>query len=722
MTGFPTAPLIRRAGVRAAYRDAWGGRRHAVPEVVAAVMAALGLPIDTPAAVEASRRRLIARRWHRVLPPVVMAVEDVAGAVSVPLTLAATRSGVVLSWTLRAETGETRSGSVRVDSLPVIAARRIDGIRHETRRFVLPVAPPLGYHDVALDGLGDHPGTTTRLIVVPAVAFLPPGLVEGARRWGFSIQLYGLRSARNFGVGDFSDLAAFAEASARLGAAVVGLNPLHQRFPANPAHASPYAPSHRAFLDTAAIDPAAIDGFAGAAEIDAIRADPAFRATLARARAADLVDYPAVSKLKRPLFEALHRAFRASGDGAARPAFEAFRRSGGASLETYCRYEVLAERFADRGGWPAWPEPFHDPAAAAARAVATEAPESVEFYAWLQWQADRQLARAAKCAAASGMVPGLYRDLALGADGGGAETWANRALIATGASLGAPPDDWNRLGQDWGLPPYGPQALRDAAYAPFIETVRANMRHAGALRVDHVMSLLRLYWIPRGARADEGCYVRYRFDELAGIVALESRRARTMVVGEDLGTVPRGFRERLARAGILSYRLLFFEQEAPSVYRKPTHYPRQATVTVSTHDLATLAAWWRGEDIVLRATLGLFPDAETAARILDQRWRDRSGLIEALRREALIGPHEPEDDALTPSVMRAVHLFLARTPSMLMSVHLGDILGETAQINVPGTTDQHPNWRRKFEPAVETLESDESVRRVAAEIGATRAE
>ncbi|MGE3931870.1 MAG: 4-alpha-glucanotransferase [Rhodospirillaceae bacterium] len=703
------AQLCHAAGVTPDYRDAWDRPQSSPAEVVRAVLGAMGLPAADDDQAAASLRALEERPWRRPLPPVLVLRSD--SPIVLPLSIPAALGGVVLAWTLRTEDGGSRFGSVRIDSLPVEGTREIDGATVERRRFELPVTPPLGYHRVGLDGLGI--AVEAALIVVPHAAYLPPAAEDGARLWGLAIQLYGLRSARNWGVGDFSDLAAFADAAGGLGASFVGLNPLHERFPTNPAHASPYAPSHRGFLDVLSIDPSAIEGYAGCA---AAQPD---EGRLAALRAAGLVDFPGVAAAKLPALEALYRAGlpRWSAD----PDFARFRAERGAALDRLCLFEALAERFRDRGGWPAWPPEFRDPESPAVRAFAAEAADRIGYHAWLQWQADRQLGAAAARARAAGMPVGLYRDLALGADGGGAETWACQAAYAKAVSTGAPPDDWNRLGQDWGLPPFDPLALREAAYAPFVATVRANMRHAGALRIDHVMSLMRLYWLPHGVRADAGCYVRYPFEDLLGIVALESVRARCMVIGEDLGTVPPEIRTALAEARVLSYRLAIFEMDGPSHYKPPEHYPRGAMVTISTHDLATLPAYWRSIDIDVRDRLGLFPDAAVAADVRSQRLRDRAGLVQALKQAGLLAPDHPDaPEEATPALVEALHAFLARTPAILFAVDLADLVGEVAQVNVPGTTDQHPNWRRKIDPPVEAVASHPVIAGMAAVIGRDR--
>jgi 4-alpha-glucanotransferase len=538
-------------------------------------------------------------------------------------------------------------------------------------------------------------GTDRADFEVPTAA-TPCGYMPERRMWGISVQLYGLRSARNWGIGDFSDLARMARLAARLGADAVGINPVHAQFPGDPRRFSPYGPSDRRFLDIAYIDVEAIEGF-----------EPPMRPALEAARAAELVDYAAVSAAKRPVLERLYQTFRARGGS---EAFRSFTVERGDMLRKFATFEALSEHFGAARTWRSWPIELQDAHGAAVDAFAAQHPERIEFFAWLQFVADAQLAAAARAAKDAGMQIGLYHDLALGADADGAEAWVNRRLMADGMRIGAPPDDWNQLGQNWGLPAYNPIALREAGYAPFTAVLHAAMRHAGALRIDHAMSLERLYWIPEGAQPDDGGYVRYPVGDLIALVARESAARRCVVIGEDLGTLPEGFDRRMRDAAILSYRLLYFSQTPDGEFLSPGEYPAEALVAASTHDLATLPGFFHGHDLDVRHALGLFasPDAEADARA--RREREFAALRRAFEREGIV-----HDD-----IVEAAYRFLARTPSRLLLMQIEDVLGMEEQANLPGTTTEHPNWRRKLSADLDALETHPRLAAIAATIAGER--
>jgi (1->4)-alpha-D-glucan 1-alpha-D-glucosylmutase len=532
----------------------------------------------------------------------------------------------------------------------------------------------------------------------PARCHLPDALAAGRRLWGVAVQLYGVRSGRNWGIGDFGDLARLAEDWAARGAALVGLNPVHALFPHDPEHASPYSPSSRERLNVLYLDVEAIEDFGESERARAHVHAPPFQARLAGLRDAPLVDYAGVARAKFEALELLYAHFRerhlARGTARARE-FRGFQSAGGDALRRHALCEALLAHFpradpAGAWGWPAWPEAFRDPGSEACARFCAGNLARVEFFEYLQWQAEAQLARAAARARAAGLALGLYLDLALSVERAGSDCWAERACYATGVRIGAPPDDFNANGQDWGLPPLRPDRLRERGYAPFARALRGVMRHSGAIRIDHVMGLMRLFWIPGNGGARDGAYVRYPLDELLALVALESERHRCLVVGEDLGTVPDEVRAAAARAGLLSTRLFYFERAADGEFRRPAEYPRDALVAVATHDLPTLAGWWA------------------------RRPEDRERLLRALERERLRPEGcDPGADSIHPAAARAVHAYLARTPARLMMVQLEDALGLTEQANVPGTVREHPNWRRKLPATLEEMTNDPRLRALA---------
>ncbi|HTA38999.1 MAG TPA: 4-alpha-glucanotransferase [Candidatus Acidoferrales bacterium] len=541
--------------------------------------------------------------------------------------------------------------------------------------------------------------------------YVPPAMETG-RIWMLATQLYGLRSQSNWGIGDFQDLRALAPIAHRAGAGGIGVNPLHALHPSNPRASSPYAPSSRLFLNALYIDPTAIPEFSAgdapsATELDALRAEP-------------LVDYEGVARVKWRAFQHLHRSFRRDhlDAGTARGgAFRAFVREQGEPLQLLARYEAMAEHFRSLDGfygWQQWPAEYRSPESTAVAAFAAERPDQVEFFAYVQWLAHEQLAAAAQACAP--MACGIYRDLAVGVELNGADAWADQRTIVAGASLGAPPDPLNALGQNWGLPPMSPHALREQDYEPFARLLHANMRYAGALRIDHVMALRRCFWIPRGASPLEGAYVRYPLEDLLAVVAATSARHRCVVVGEDLGTVPEGFRDRLRDARILSSRLVYFERDAAGAFLPPSSYPRGAASSVGTHDLPPLGGWWVGDDLAVRGTLALYPGEQTQREAGEDRWAARFALIDALLAAGTIDEAAAErlrEDArhsgsrgCLNELTTAVHRFLAETRSVAAVVQLEDVLSEIDAVNVPGTVNEHPNWCRKRTVSVDDLEGD----------------
>ncbi|HEX9179495.1 MAG TPA: 4-alpha-glucanotransferase, partial [Burkholderiales bacterium] len=629
-------------------------------------------------------------RWRQRLPPVRVERCDLA-QIAIDLTLPASRAQQPLRWSLIPETGQPRAGTLQPSGLEGQERRELDGEPWIRCRFHLPGPLPAGYHRFELQG--DELGAAMTLILVPDRCYQPEAVTGDRRAWGFAVPLFCVRSRRNWGIGDFTDLTRLLEFAAREGAGIVGVNPLHALFPHALDRASPYSPSSRLFLNVLYLDVEAVADFAESPTARELVGSDAFQARLRALRGAELVDYPGVAAAKREVLEHLYQHFRDRHLSPASPRareFRAWQQGQGEALHRQALHEALQERFHREDpqvwGWPAWPEEFRAPDAPAVAAFAAANRERVEFFQYLQWLAESQLAAVGRRAFELRLGVGLCQDLAIGADGGGAEVWADQALYASGARIGAPPDDFNLKGQDWGLPPWIPHRLHAAAYAPFIALLRQNMRAAGALRIDHVMALLRLYWIPEGGTPEAGTYVHYPLEDLLGILALESQRNRCLVIGEDLGTVPDALREALRPRGVLSYRLLYFEKDAAGNFKAPPAFEGRAAVMAGTHDLPTLAGFWAGTDLEHRQRLGLFPSAERYEQQVIARAQDRARLLLALQHEGLLPEGISIDPVslpeLTPALAQALHRYLARTPACLLLLQLQDLLGEKEQVNL----------------------------------------
>lgn len=685
----PVVELAQRCGIADSYIDARGERRETSIATMAALLDAMGF--EGEAGARAGLEALDRREWQRPLPPVT--VHRRHGPPAVLLSLPA--GTLQVEWRATLEDGRELRGRVDALELQTLEARTLDGITYSRRRLLLGGHFPWGYHRLEVEPGGGR----MALIVAPGKCWLPRKIESGARLWGVTAQLYLLRSQHDWGIGDFGDLLRLVDLMKAKGADVIGLNPLHALFPDDAEQASPYSPASRLLLNVLNIDVASLARrLNDPTALRQIR-DPQFQNRLSACRESGTVRYTEVADLKLELLRTLFDGVRAKPRGAAATALRRYALESGAAARRHCVFMALREHFvaqdAALSDWRRWPEAFRDPDSAEVTRFIEQNEQPIAFHTWLQQIADQQLGAAA--AVAESMAVGLYRDLAVGADGAGAETWANQRAVLTGAHVGAPPDLYNPAGQDWGLPPFNPRALRDEGYRSFIDLVRANMRHAGGLRIDHVMGLVHLYWIPRGASPGEGGYVDYPVDDLLGILALESHRHECIVVGEDLGTVPQGFRERMRAANVLSYRVLFFERDAGG-FLPPEQYPELSLAVFSSHDLPTLRAWWEGADLELKKTLGLFPTAEHEHTALEERRRDREQLRNALQCEGLAGSELDMDGFFI-----AAHAYLARSAAAIATIQIDDLTDERAPVNVPTTSDEHPNWRRRLSQTLEEL-------------------
>ena len=513
------------------------------------------------------------------------------------------------------------------------------------------------------------------LIVTPARAFAG----DFDRCWLVAVQLYGIRSRRNWGIGDFTDLQGLIELAHRLGADGIGLNPLHALFDDRPGDCSPYSPNSRLFLNALYIDVEKLPGF---------KLDAETKAALAKVRASDVVDYVAVAGLKWQALRAAFAAFKTHATPADLQDFDRFRSERGTLLSRFACFEALRHEFA--GPWWEWPSEWRQPddvACADLRSGARKA--KVEFVEFVQWAADRQLGAASDLAKKLGMKVGLYLDVAVGVQSDGFDAWNEQVAISRHLGVGAPPDPLNTAGQTWGLAGFNATGLESQSFEPYCEMLRASMRHAGAIRLDHVLGLKRLYLVPHGFSAADGVYVQMPFEALLAVTAQESVANRCVVIGEDLGTVPEGFRDQMADWGIWSYLVMMFERDDAGAFRDVDHYWKNALITFNTHDLSTYAGWRGFHDLKVKRALGIDPGESDEAR-----WHALGMLDEALRHNAIEG-----------NTLYSVARFMARTPSRMLAISLEDLLRVIDQPNVPGTVHEHPNWRQRISVSLEQMAS-----------------
>jgi (1->4)-alpha-D-glucan 1-alpha-D-glucosylmutase len=707
--------LADAAGIESHYWDMHGERHETTPDTIRGLLKAFRIPAESEAEARASLETFWRAPWMRLLPPVLVA--DGGEVISVALRVPEEAARGEMPWSVVLEDGTRRDGTCRLEDLPRDDIGYFDDKRIFQLRLQLDPLP-LGYHRF------EAGGAAMRLIVAPRRCYLPARLATH-KVWGLMLQLYSLKSQKDWGVGDFSDLKLLIDSVAQAGGDAIGLNPLHALFLDTPANASPYSPCSRLFRNPLYLDVTAVEDFSECNAAQTLASSGIFRTACEQARITDLVDYPTVASLKLPVLELLYRSFAdnhlSTGDARAN-AFQAYVSDKGDDLEGLCDYQALVEELGSHD-WSSWPQPFRDRDAAALASFRQSHAARIGFFRYLQWLCELQFTAAAEQAKARSMAVGLYNDLAVSVDASSADHWTHQSHFASGARVGAPPDPFNEKGQDWGLVPLNPLQLRETGFTHFAALLRANMRHAGALRIDHVMGLTRLFLIPPGATAASGAYVRYPLTELLAIAALESQRNHCLIIGEDLGTVPAGFRERLAGANVLSSRVLYFERSADG-FNPPKAYPGLAAVSVSTHDLATLEGYWVGDDLAAKDRLGLFKDETEKGNALKARSDDKRHLLAALAEERLLPEGVAPDDAATlvwtPQLTAAVHAYLGGAPSTLFMVQMDDFVGQVHQANLPGSVTEYPNWRRRLVKTLEELIADRQLLAAMMVIGKAR--
>ena len=648
--------LAEAAGLLVHWRDAGGVAKTVAPDSLRAILTAMGFACGSPSEIADSRERaaLSARgSWAGFVTAAAGEWVNVPGA----------RRGPAL---LMLESGE---------AVDIVLSQEGDDAG-----FKAPTTT--GYHRL------EYGDAQLTLAVAPRRGFTVAQAAPGRRVWGAAAQLYALRGRQPEPFGDFGALAELARTLGERGADALAISPVHALFAADPGRFGPYAPSTRLFLNVLFADPSRL--FAGSPQGDA---------------GGELIDWVGGGSDKLARLRAAFERFQAHAAAPDRAALEAFSREGGEDLERHARFEALHGRFlAETGasGWQAWPQAFHDPAGEAVASFADTHAGEVAFHIFLQWLADRSLANVQGAAKEAGMAIGLIADLAVGMDAGGSHAWSRPRDLLRGLSVGAPPDLFQPTGQDWGLAAFSPDALRRSGYDAFLATLRSAMRHAGGVRIDHAMGLRRLWLTPQGASAAEGAYLTYPFEDMLRLIALESERASAIVVGEDLGTVPEGFREVTTAAGMMGMRVLWFERTQANGFQPPSAWTGEAMAMTSTHDLPTVAGWWRARDVDWAEQLGRQGPHADAAEARAERDRDRASLWRACT-DAGVADGPPPAPSEDQAAVDAALAYVARSACDFAILPLEDLLGLVEQPNLPGTIDAHPNWRRRLPAAAAAL-------------------
>jgi 4-alpha-glucanotransferase len=671
--------LARHAGVAVQWTDRLG-KRHSVPlDTIRRILAALQLPCQTLGDIRHSRRALD----NATIPPLITAT--LGRAIDLP-------------W--RRPDAPPRARLIRDDGTAT------DVPVHRTSRGIrLQAVKAIGYHTLEIGQ------ARLTLAVAPARCVGIADIAGRERLAGVAAQIYALRHAGDCGIGDMSGVTALAQAGAARGLESVALSPTHALFAAEPGHFSPYSPSNRLFYNPLHADPVSV---LGNERVARARTAAGLDQSLRELSSSSVVDWEASTRAKMAVFRCLFEDF-ATTDLSSHPAiglaadFAKFCTDCGAALQEHALFEALhrARLKADpaQPNWNQWSAIWRDPCSAAVGEFAAQHRHEILFHCFLQWLADRSFAGAQQTARRAGMTIGLIADLAVGMSTAGSYAWAHADHVLGSLQIGAPPDLFNANGQNWGLTTLSPRALQTQGYGPFIATLRACMRHAGGLRVDHAMGFMRLWVIPQGATAAEGTYLAYPLSDLFRLTALESHRHRAIVIGEDLGTVPAGFRERLARAGIYGMSVLWFTRNE-KIFVPPHDWPSLAVAMTSTHDLPTVAGWWRGTDLNARASCGLVRDAEAERTV---RSSERLALWAAFKSAKVAKGERPAATEAWPIVNAAVR-FVAKTPAQLTLLPLEDALGLERQPNMPGTIVEYPNWRHRYDVEAANMLDETNVR------------
>jgi 4-alpha-glucanotransferase len=724
--------LSELCGIVPEYWDIFGARHAAPAETKKSILQSMGLRTATQDDLVAEIQKKRDRPWNIFIEPVKVILfteQPLVLTVHVPV-----REGEELSiafkCTLEDERGHTDTFSFLHPDVEIADRRLVDGIHHLKVDVPLNIVKEMGYYTLDFFYMSSGFGLsgTSKVIITPEICHLPaqpepvspdgmgqPDHLNKTKTWGTSINLYALRSEKNWGIGDFTDLSRIVEWTADLGGGFVGINPLHVITNNRPLGISPYSPISRLYKNPVYLDVTAVPDVAESSTAPDLIDSDGFQSRVRALKNSMLVDYKNAASIKVTVLQLAFDSFYETHVIKSSPRgreFESYVRSEGKLLEDFALFTAIQEK-TGIASWRDWPAEYRDISSPEVETFRKDNEPEILFHQYVQWLIDGQHQEVAERARQLGMPVGLYHDLAVGSSGDGFDAWIGKDIIAKGIDVGAPPDDFNPSGQNWGFPPFDPEKMRRSGYEFMVQTLRKNMLHAGALRIDHALGMFRLFWIPQGAKPYQGAYVHYASEDILRIIALESIRNRTIVIAEDLGTVGEDVRETLARFRMLSYKVLYFERNYPDPsFKIPERYTDLALCTVTTHDLPTICGYWAGRDIQEKTKLGLYPNDELRQRQIQERERDRGLLLQALKSQGLLPDNFSTDPSslciMIPSLCLTIYEYLSLTPSRLLAVSLDDIIGTMDQQNMPNTVDTYPNWRRKTPESLEKIMSGRS--------------
>ncbi|MBN2654170.1 MAG: 4-alpha-glucanotransferase [Nitrospirae bacterium] len=720
-------------GIIPEYWDIFGKRRVADTEAKKSALTAMGLSVDTVEDTDAELKRLTSAAAQKFMEPVyIIPAESEKLCITVQVPLPQEGRRISFDWILSSESGDELTINKTDSPYEILWTYEFDNVLYAKVSVCLfssnDMHPSPGYYHLELSCSSDETGSTlasSRVIIAPDQCYMPDSL-KSIKRWGLMINLYALRTEKNIGIGNIGQLQDIIMKAAKLGSSFVGINPLNAIPNKAPFGISPYSPISRLYKNFLYLDLDSIAELVGLPEHQAMIRSEGFGAELEKLNRSNMIDYEKSASLKesalRMAFERFYTEHYLQSTQRSYE-FKNYVSSQGWILRQYAAYMALSEYFADRNpedvfSWMNWPEEYRDPNSHKVLEFTQENRKAILYWKYIQWLIDKQLGETTAVAERSGMDIGIYHDLAVGSVSNGSDIWSFRDIFALSMDTGAPPDDFNPDGQNWGFPPMMPDKMRESGYEYFIQTLRQNMRHCGAIRIDHALGMFRRYWIPKGRHARDGVYVRYPADDLFRIIALESTLNNTVVIAEDLGTIGENVTDTLQKYSALSYKLLYFQRNYPDPdFMMPESYPNMAICSVTTHDLPTLFGFWAGKDINLRRRLNIIKDEQELERAFTERLRDKRLLVDKLSDAGIdISGINAE---ITPKLCAAVYEFLSKTPCLLLALNLDDILGTMEQQNMPGTIDEHPNWRQKTEQTLKEIMGDALLKELAARFAAT---